>query len=108
MVRLIDLKENFIWHGNVLRLPGKYPYEKFVDFMVYETQDKDRPYGLIVTSGYKAGLILVQLPRECSSTEGGGIRKDWLVSNWEKWIYPDCNVAEVNFIDRYEARPILP
>ncbi|WP_090268559.1 Imm45 family immunity protein [Pseudomonas panipatensis] len=101
-VRLVDYKESSIWHGNVLRACGKYPYEEFVDFMVFETQSEDTPYGLIVTSGYKAGLILVCLPKESSSV-AGGVDKEWIVSNWERWIYPDCDVSDVYLIDRYEC-----
>ena len=101
-LKLIDFEDSSIWHGNVFRVLGKYPYEKFVDFMVFETQFEDKPYGLIVVSGYKAGLILVYLPKE-SSFVGGGLDKKWIVSNWDKWIYPDCDVSDVYLIDRYEG-----
>ncbi|WP_422403354.1 Imm45 family immunity protein [Pseudomonas sp. GZD-209] len=101
-IKLVDFHGESIWHGNIFRVPGKCPYERFVDFMVFDNQSEDRPYGLIVTSGYKAGLILVYLPRECSSVEGG-VSKKWVMSNWSKWIYPDCGVLDVYFVDRYEV-----
>jgi len=105
-LKLVDFQDKSIWHGNVFRVPGKYPYEKFVDFMVFGTQSEDRPYGLIVTSGYKAGCILVYLPKESSSVEGG-VSKEWVVSNWDKWIYPDCSVLDVYFVDGYGVPSVV-
>jgi hypothetical protein len=104
--RLIYLQDATVRRGSVLRVPGKYPYENFVDFMLFETHQKDRPYGLIVTSGYKVGLILLYLPGESSSV-GGGVDKEWVIANWGNWIYPDCDVSEVFHVDGYEAVPIL-
>lgn len=105
-IRLVDLPSATIWHGNVFRVLGKYPYEQYVDFMVFETKSESRSHGLIVASGYKAGLILVYLPVESSSVEGG-VDREWVVSNWDKWIYPDCDVSDVYFIERYEAAELV-
>lgn len=99
-VKLIDSKDAAIWRGNVFRVKGKYPYEECVDFMVFETLSEESPYGLMVTSGYKAGLILVYLPGE-SSHPVGGLDKGWIVANWSKWIYPDCSVTDVCLLDGY-------
>lgn len=55
----------------------------------------------MVTSGYKAGLTLVKLPQECN--ESGGISKFWVINNWSKWIYPDCDVSEVFILNGYTA-----
>ncbi|MGN8171864.1 Imm45 family immunity protein [Agrobacterium cavarae] len=52
-----------MFRGNVLRLPAKYPYEERVDFIIFETRFDERRYGLMVSSGYKAGIPLVYLPR---------------------------------------------
>lgn len=56
-MRLIDYKKTVISRGAIFRLPAVWPYEEWVNFMLFETQDDDRPYGLIVSSGYKAGLF---------------------------------------------------
>jgi hypothetical protein len=101
-MKLIDSKNNCIARGEILRVKGKYPYEELVDFMVFETMEKNTPYGLMVTSGYKAGLILVYLPEV--SNVSGGLDKNWVVSNWKQWIYPDCDVSEVCLIDGYAAK----
>lgn len=74
--------------------------------MVFETQDDDSPYGLIVSSGYKAGLILVKLPAESISDEGHGLSTQWIINNWDEWIYPECNVAKVHILDGYVAVPM--
>lgn len=99
--KLIDYSEPSISRGTVLRLPAKWPYEAVVDFMVVDFPDPESGHSLIVSSGNKAGLVLVQLPRESCSDSGHAISKDWLVSNWEKWIYPDCPVGLVRVLDRY-------
>ncbi|GAB7541134.1 Imm45 family immunity protein [Cupriavidus sp. 8B] len=103
ITKLADIKSASLWHGNILRMPAKWPYEDVVDLMVFDAQDEHTPYGLIVTSGQKAGLILVHLPPESVQAIGGGVSVEWVISNWSKWIYPDCDVKEVYVIDRYVA-----
>lgn len=105
-MRLIDYKKTAISRGAIFRLPAVWPYEEWVDFMLFETQDDDRPYGLIVSSGYKAGLFLVNLPAESISDEGHGLSTEWVITNWTKWIYPECNVEDVHILDGYIATPV--
>lgn len=99
--KLLSYPGEIICRGQIFRVPGKYPYEEFVDFMIFELNDGVRGYGLMVTSGYKAGLTLVKLPQECIVS--GGISKAWVINNWAKWIYPDCDVSEVYVLDEYKA-----
>ncbi|WNJ95686.1 Imm45 family immunity protein [Vibrio ruber] len=100
MIKLVDSPTEQIYRGSVLRFPATHPYEKFVDFMVFEQhQDNTRGMGLIVTSGYKAGLISIVLPSESGKTS---VDKAWLIANWNKWVYPDCNVEDVYLIDCYK------
>ncbi|OED47515.1 hypothetical protein ACH42_02875 [Endozoicomonas sp. (ex Bugula neritina AB1)] len=108
-MKLIDSGANSFVRGTVFRLPGKFPYEDLVDFMVFEPSDPDRGQGLIVSSGYKAGLILVLLPKESSIKEGKyylAIEKNWLITNWAHWVYPECDVSEVYVSEGYNANPI--
>jgi len=105
-MKLIDRKEKSISRGSIFRLPAVWPYEAFVDFMVFETQDDKRPYGLIVSSGYKAGLFLVKLPMESVSDEGHGLSTEWVINNWAEWIYPECDVGDVHILDGYVVMPI--
>lgn len=101
VIKLIDCTVGAFHRGSVFRAYGKYPYEGTVDFMVFETLDQDRRFGLMVTTGYKAGLPLIHLPAE--SNEGvSGLSKDWVIANWAKWIYPDCDVSQVAVFEGYE------
>jgi len=99
--KLLSYPGEIICRGQVFRVPGKYPYEEVVDFMLFELIDGVGGYGLMVTSGYKTGLTLIKLPQDC--VVSGGISKSWVIDNWAKWIYPDCDVSEVYVLDEYKA-----
>ncbi|WP_347114309.1 Imm45 family immunity protein [Leclercia sp. S52] len=103
MMKLIDYKNKSIKRGTVFRLPAVWPYEEWVDFMVI---DLFETHGLVVSSGHKAGLILISLPIESASTEGRALSTEWIITNWAKWIYPECNVENVHILDEYVATPI--
>ena len=108
-IKLTNSDAEWFSHGTVFRLPGKYPYADLVDFMVFEPSEPDRGQGLMVSSGYKAGLILVLLPKESSIKEAQSYRsieKNWLIANWSRWVYPECDVSEVYVSEGYNAKPI--
>ncbi|MCW4589774.1 Imm45 family immunity protein [Gluconacetobacter entanii] len=90
-----------VFRGGVIRLVGRYPYEERVDFMVFDTMNKDRPYGLIVTTGYKSGLIVCKFPIECAGKEGG-VSIEWIKKNWDDWIYPECPISDTKISDGYK------
>ena len=102
-MKLIDYKNKSIKRGTVFRLPAVWPYEEWVDFMVI---DLFETHGLVVSSGHKAGLILISLPIESASTEGRALSTEWVITNWAKWIYPDCQVENVHILDEYVATTI--
>ncbi|WP_272844283.1 Imm45 family immunity protein [Pantoea ananatis] len=102
-MKLIDYKNKSISRGTVFRLPAVWPYEEWVDFMVI---DLFETHGLVVSSGHKAGLILISLPIESASTEGRALSTEWIITNWAKWIYPECNVEDVHILDEYIATPV--
>ena len=102
-MKLIDYKNKSIKRGSIFRLPAVWPYEEWVDFMVI---DLFETHGLVVSSGHKAGLILISLPIESTSTEGRALSTEWVITNWAKWIYPECNVEDVHILDEYVATPI--
>ncbi|NPE61233.1 hypothetical protein HLB27_15070 [Dickeya dadantii] len=102
-MKLIDYKNKSIKRGSVFRLPAVWPYEAWVDFMVIDLFDT---HGLVVSSGHKAGLILISLPTESGSPEGRALSTEWVINNWAKWIYPECNVENVHILDEYVATPI--
>ncbi|WBV22405.1 MULTISPECIES: Imm45 family immunity protein [Pantoea] len=102
-MKLINYKNKSIKRGTVFRLPAVWPYEEWVDFMVI---DLFETHGLVVSSGHKAGLILISLPIESASVEGRALSTEWIITNWAKWIYPECNIEDVHILDKYVATPI--
>ncbi|QDY44314.1 Imm45 family immunity protein [Candidatus Pantoea soli] len=102
-MKLVDYKNKSIKRGTVFRLPAVWPYEEWVDFMVI---DLFETHGLVVCSGHKAGLILISLPIESASIEGRALSTEWVITNWVKWIYPDCKVEDVYILNGYIATPI--
>ncbi len=84
-----------IYRGAILRFPAKPPYEKFVEFLVYEHGDEAFGLGLMVASGYKAGLPARLLPKESLSADKMGIDVGWLAANWSTWVYGDASPDEV-------------
>lgn len=101
-MKLVDYKNKSIKRGTIFRLPAVWPYEEWVDFMVIDLYET---HGLVVSSGHKAGLILISLPVESASIEGRALSTEWVITNWAKWIYPECNVEDVYMLDGYVATP---
>ena len=93
MEKLIDYTETSIPRGTIFKCKGVYPYEEVVYFLLCELGDS---YGLMVISGYKAGLVYVRFPKE-SIPDGYrlGLGSDWLKTNWNKWGYIDCDIEDV-------------
>lgn len=102
MIKLIEYKSETISRGCVFRFPSIWPYEKHVDLLVVDMQDETLGYGLVVSTGHKAGLILVRLPKECQSENSVSIKYRWIIDNWSKWIYPDCNIEDVFILEHYD------
>jgi hypothetical protein len=85
---LVDLAGEGLSPGDILRLSDNYdtgPGSGPVDLMVYNPRDEERGLGVIVTSGYKAGLILSVFPKT-SNYAKGGLSVDWLIANWDDWF----------------------
>ena len=106
-VKLIDCKGKSFFRGTVFRLPGKHPYEEWVDFIAYDPFIDNKGLALMVSSGYKGGLPLVVLPNESKIPGEHSIAREWLVKNWSYWIYPDCDVSEIYISKGYTATPLI-
>ncbi|MBH5330366.1 hypothetical protein H9Q10_11900 [Eikenella sp. S3360] len=106
MQKLLDYHGD-LRRGMVLRLPGAYPHEEWVDLMLAEFPDGGRRFGLLVATGHKAGLVLVKLPQEAELAGAAGISRQWVVENWQQWIYETCRADEVCLIEHYPVpKPI--
>lgn len=99
--KLIDLKEECIGRGAIFRMIGEWPYEDVVDFMLFDTLDQERTLGFITATGYKAGLQCVHLPNECLFENTRMLSTKWIVKNWKKWVYPQCSIEDIYYIQNY-------
>lgn len=88
MPLLTDLAGRALGPGDILRLSENYdlrPGSGPVDLLVFDPRDDDTGLGLIVASGYKAGLILHLFPK-ASRHADGGLSVDWLIASWRDWF----------------------
>ncbi|GIZ52336.1 Imm45 family immunity protein [Noviherbaspirillum aridicola] len=99
--KLVSLKARSIIRGAVFRFPAKWPYEGMVDLLVLRLPGDTTLHSLIVTSGHKAGHLLVRLPIEAELPGVNALSRQWIVDNWAKWIYPECDVREVLYAKHY-------
>jgi hypothetical protein len=95
-VKLLNIDKEAFGRGWIFRCnKAEYPYESKVDFIIREEGNSPGNYALMVISGFKAGLTLVNFPAECILPDKG-ISKKWLIENWAKWIYPECPIEQVD------------
>lgn len=100
--QLLSWPSKVIFRGAIFRsLKAVWPYEEVVDFMVVVDHNSPCGFSLIVSTGYKAGQILVQLPVEAKAPNEQGLATEWITANWAKWIYPECPLHLVEIIENY-------
>lgn len=88
---LSEAAEEVIWRGAVFRLlKTDWPYETPVDFLLVLDYNSPSDFTLVVSTGYKAGHIVVHLPAEAVAAGVCGIDRSWLVANWQRWVYAEC------------------
>lgn len=104
--KLVEWECPELFRGTVLRCKqASWPYESVVDFMLVDRSDSPSGLSIMVATGYKAGLTLVHPPAEANPAAGVvALSTDWVVRNWEKWIYPECPVAQVHVIENYPSQ----
>ncbi len=98
---LINIEKTAIGRGYVFRFPAGYPFGDIVDFMVIEEHDAPIGLKLICSTGYHAGQTELILPAE--SGEKCALSTKWLIENWQKWVFPNCKVDSVKYIECYAA-----
>ncbi|CAN7382306.1 Imm45 family immunity protein [Rhizobium sp. LjRoot30] len=103
MVRLTETAAEALWIGDILRLPENYdlgPGSPPVDLIVYEPNDEECGLGLLVISGYKAGLIYALLPLSSLLSGTRALDIGWLKNNWDRWFCyehgDDMRVIDIN------------
>lgn len=86
---LTELRQCSLWRGDIIRLVHNYdlgPGSEPVDLMLYDPVGEDDGLGLMVVSGYKAGLTLCIFPAESRGAERRSLETDWLLANWDAWF----------------------
>ena len=86
--------------GTVLRFPAAWPYEDMVDFLVVSFPDG---CGLVVATGYKAGLIVVILPPQAMPDGQIALSTTWLAKHWTEWVWPPGDPTLVQVLHGYPA-----
>ena len=116
MTLLVDTTQEALWTGDILRLPENYdlgPGSLPVDLIVYDPNDEECGLGLLVVSGYKAGLVYALLPAQSLKGGSRALDLDWLRDNWNSWFcYAHEGNTRVMAIDKtrvisWEKRMIL-
>ena len=97
---LATCQKDSFGRGAVFRFPALAPFEKVVDFMIIEEHESPTFYKLICTSGYHAGQTELVFPAEAKH-ETGGVSVAWLKKNWSVWVYAECEVSNVHYVDCY-------
>lgn len=91
--------------GTVFRFPTyDVSYGEHVDLMLFLHDDDG--LGMVITTGPKAGHILVKLPDEALPPGTRMLSAIWLKENWKKWVWPECSYDEVSVLGRYPT-PLL-
>jgi Immunity protein 45 len=106
-IRLTELSDMPLSHGALFRSPAKWPYEEAIEFMLCDSHDSESSHFFVVSSGYKAGLILCYLPRESVTITGTAVSSAWLSKNWRKAIY-EIPPNKVFVCTKSRPRPKLP
>jgi hypothetical protein len=87
--RLLDLADDALIIGDIIRLSANYdlgPGSGPVDLLLFDPHDDEAGLGLMVTSGYKSGLVFAVLPRHSRVGARPALSKAWLIENWDKWF----------------------
>ncbi|MEV7394584.1 Imm45 family immunity protein [Streptomyces sp. NPDC091215] len=103
-IRLSEHPEE-ISRGAVFHLPARWPYEDTVEFMLAELPPgADDRMGLIVTTGYKAGLWVVFLPDEAyAAGRPWALSASWLRDNWTAKVYAETGPEKVLVRTNYSS-----
>ncbi len=81
-----------------LWFPRLHNQEKYVD-LKGEFPDSDSARLLYLRH---VGIDFWQIPKEASQNHSlAGIDRQWVIDNWNKWIYETCNIDDVYVIQNY-------
>jgi hypothetical protein len=103
-MRLVDLADEAVGHGFIVRFPGDFPgssYEAVVDYLLVLRDDDS--FEFVVATGYKAGLPAAELPAACIHPGTHMLSIRWLIDNWGTHVRPEVPVDRVECLANYPA-----
>jgi hypothetical protein len=94
--KLISCDFKYLQRGYLLKFPASEPFEETVIMMVCGYPDDGNRLsaaGLMTITGFCAGInAYVVFP---SSVISSGISREWLIKNWNMWVWPDGKIDDV-------------
>lgn len=91
--KLVEYNFEMLERGTILKFPASFPFEPEVVMMVSEGYSNSEERCLITITGFKAGInAYVTFPSEKTKN---GLNRQWLIDNWQNWVWPECDVSEV-------------
>lgn len=99
--KLVEITDSGIGRATRFLVKDSGVYEPLVELFLVENPDSPSRFSFYVSTGHKAGCILVSLPSEAKTPGELSISKSWLIENWRKWVI-DTDPAEVLCKKRYE------
>ncbi len=95
MIKLTDSKSGRVLRvGTALYVKQFGPAQAPTLLMVTSRAEAESDLALVVAGGHKRGSVLLILPAEAYDS-GREVSKDWLVTNWQRWVDPDSKADTV-------------
>ncbi|MBR8070652.1 hypothetical protein KDW23_09240 [Burkholderia cenocepacia] len=102
--KLTESAGSTVKRGTLLRFAAGDSFESHVVMMVCEAPDQLERLGLMAISGYKAGInCYVVFPEQSGSD---CISTQWLIDNWQMWVWSNGDVNEVEVREPLNALEI--
>ena len=92
MIKLVDLEEEGLYRGCVIKFIDTLDEDNTTCVMLCEIAGKDA-YQLIRIDGYKAGIPVRTFNEE--GVKGCSLSVEWLIENYKKWTYIDCGIENI-------------
>ena len=105
---LEEYEDELLWSGDIFRVfiqnkGENYYTDRVVDFIIFETEDVDRPLGLLSISGYKVEnsvhLSLKKFLKRCDLF----FDKNWIEKNIYDYLYlnKECDKVFISKMIQY-------
>jgi hypothetical protein len=114
---LVYSNDECLYEGTVFRFPttnngGGY-FEFIMEYLLRRTLDNESPLEFIEYSGSHTGHKVVSLTMQMlqdrnSYSKREFVKREWLIENWNKYIYAYCNVEDVYYKTNIPAPKKLP